>query len=161
MYKLVHLHSKRYRYITKRYTPATSLLFLNLRVFTVNCRSSSARTLTLFLLSLSLYHEFCFVYFPVFNVFISLWLHDVDTGGLVAFCRILGGELSISTGNCFYIVNYQQLWLKYSAICNIATIFINTVTIILQYKTNFVSVYMFIFQFNETCVSNAYPPNKT
>lgn len=101
-----------------------------------------------------------FCLFSCFHVFISLWLQDVDTGGLVAFCCILGGELSISTGNCFYIVNYQQLWLKYSVICNIATIFINTVTIILQFKTNFVSI-MFIFQFNETCVSNAYPPNKT
>lgn len=160
---MFHLHSKRYRYITKRYTPATSLLIFNLRVFCFHRKlsfviSKYVNSVPTFTFSMS---RVLFCLFSCFHVFISLWLHDVDTGGLVAFCRILGGELSISTGNCFYIVNYQQLWLKYSVICNIATIFINTVTIILQYKTNFVSVYMFIFQFNETCVSNAYPPNKT
>lgn len=89
---------------TKFYTPATSLLIFSLRLrFVISKNVNSVPTFTF-----SVSRVLCCL-----SCFISLGLHDVDIGGLVAFCCVLGGELSISTGNCFYIVN-NQMWLKYT-----------------------------------------------
>lgn len=62
---------------TKFYTPATSLLIFSLRQYVLSWGSSSARTLTLFLLSLSLCHEYCVVY-PVLSVWdYTMWISVV------------------------------------------------------------------------------------
>lgn len=102
------------------------------------------------LLSLSPYHELGSLFINIKSCYD--W-YNVVVGGFIAFCSFLRRELSVSTGNyCFiYVLHVVHMFYLYNLVYSV----------IIHNVYPLIDVFVFSLQFNETCISNAYPPNKT